>query len=449
MSRLVVIGNSAAGLAAIEAIRSRDRRSKLTLVAAETHLPYSRILLTYLLSGKTTLADVPVHGPEWYRRMDVEPLTGRRALSIDTRRGVVITEHAGSGKRAERVAFDELLIATGATAQLPEVPGVDLPGVFCLRDLDDATAIQEHLAERLPASRRPRAVFLGAGPVCLQSMTALAARGMQVRLMVRSPAILSQLADPDTAAMAERVLRAHGIVITKGVDVTGIEPGASTGRAPSLLAVVTAEGRRVPADLIIVGKGTTPNAGLARSSGIAADYGITVDDNLMTSAPGVYAAGDVAQASHCVSGEKVCYGTWTNACEQGRIAGLNMTGTAALWNGGLNRNVTTLFGNTIGSVGMIRERDVSRSGADVRVVRHRDRRSGTSRRILFSAGRCVGAVAWNACDDLGVIGWLINSGRDCTGQEERMARGQRVYADALGAKLARTPANLGHVVPAR
>ena len=98
--------------------------------------------------------------------------------------------------------------------------------------------------------------------------------------------------------------------------------------------------RKHEADLVIVGKGTQPNAELTRDTDIATDLGILVDDTMATSVPGVFAAGDVAQAAHCVTGRRVCYGTWTSACEQGRIAGLNMAGSHIHWTGGLNRNVT-------------------------------------------------------------------------------------------------------------
>ncbi len=446
MARLVVIGNSAAGLAAIQAIRSRDRKSAVTLIAAEQHPPYSRILLTYLLSGKMTLDGVPLHGPNWYEEMGVRPLTGRRAISIDTKRRQVITEDAFKGGRSKRVSFDRLLIATGATAERPDVPGMDLPGVFCLRDLDDATAIMRHVEERLSGSRVPQAVFLGGGPVCLQTMTALADRGLKITLLVRSKAIFSQLADAKTASLAEKVLRARGIRVVKGVGVSGIEARGKSSRPASRLVVNISPGRPLSADLIIVGKGTKPNVELARGNNIKTDYGIVVDESMQTSVPGVFAAGDVAQATHCVTGEKVCYGTWTNACEQGRVAALNMVGADAEWAGGLNRNVTTLFGHTLGSVGLIREGEAAKHGNGTVAVRHySDRRRGVSRRLLFSEGRCLGGVLWNACDDIGVLGSLINSGRDCTGWEDRVARGERLFGDALGGYLARPPIKLARM----
>ena len=440
MEHLVIIGNSAAGLAAVEAIRSRDRRSRVTIIAAERHPPYSRIMLTYLLAGKTTRDGMFLHGPDWYREMDIRALTGQRAVAIDTQRRQVITEDSSKGGGTRRISFDRLLIATGATAQRPDVPGMDLRGVFCLRDLDDANAILRYADEQLPTRGVPEAVFLGGGPVCLQALTALSARGMRVSLVVRSRAIFSQLADPDTALLAEKVLRAHDIRVHKGVEVCGIESRAGSGRSAGRLLVQTRQGKPLPADLVIIGKGTQPNVEVARGTGIATDAGIVVDETMETSVPGVFAAGDVAQATHCVTGRKVCYGTWTNACEQGRIAGLNMVGGQIHWTGGLNRNVTTLFGNTLGSVGVIRADAAASSGQpDATLKRYSDPRRQLSRRLLFSGGRCLGAAAWNACDDLGVLSWLISTGRDCTGWEERIARGENVCADALGLKQARGP----------
>ncbi|MBU0618069.1 MAG: FAD-dependent oxidoreductase [Planctomycetes bacterium] len=459
MPRLVIIGNSAAGLTAIEAIRARNRRSRIALIAAETHRPYSRIMLTYLLAGKVARDDLFLHRDDWYERMHVEALLGYRATAIDTRRSLVVAKRNG---QSMRVSFDRLLIATGALAERPNLPGIDLPGVFCLRDLDDAVAILRYVEmngllgcwcedsfshplqrEFLPAKSRigilpgvgarrdsrtsgaPRAVFLGAGPVCLQALTALANRGMRVTLLVRSEQILSQLADADTAGLAERVLRAGGVQVVKGAAPIGIE--ANTGKGGSRLAIHLADGRRQPADLIIIGKGTQPNLELVRKTPIATDAGILVDETMETSLPGVFAAGDVTQATHCVTGRKTCYGTWTNACEQGRIAGLNMIGRRIEWTGGLNRNVTTFFGNTLGSVGLTR----MEAGDGCELHAYQDRRRSISRRLTFRDGCLQGAVLWNACDDLGVLSSLISTGRDCHGREDHLARRLATSADAL------------------
>jgi len=255
-------------------------------------------------------------------------------------------------------------------------------------------------------------------------LTALADRGLRVALLVRSKQILSQLADADTAGLAERVLRAGGVQVVKGAEPIAIE--ANKGKGASRLAVRLADGRRQPADLIIIGKGTRPNLELTRGTAIATDTGIPVDETMETSVPGVFAAGDVTQATHCVTGRKVCYGTWTNACEQGRIAGLNMIGHDAEWAGGLNRNVTTIFGNTLGSVGVTR----MEAGDHSELHAYQDRRRNISRRLTFRDGRLQGAVLWNACDDLGVLSSLISTHQDCHGREDRLTR-RASSADAL------------------
>jgi len=424
VQRLVIVGNSAAGLAAIEAIRARDRRSPITLIAAERHPPYSRVMLTYLLAGKLSRDELFLHRPDWYRQMGVKALSGRRAVAIDTRRREIVIEPS---RTSHQVPYDRLLIATGALAQRPALPGIDLPGVFCLRDLDDAVAILQY-AETL--GPHARAVFLGGGPVCLQALTALADRGMKVTLVVRSPAIFSQLADAYTAGLAEKVLRRNGVRVLTNAEPVGIE--ARSQRQAAGLMVHLRSGQRLATDLVIIGKGTQPNTELARATDIATDVGILVDETMATSAAGVYAAGDVAQATHCVTGRKVCYGTWTNACDQGRIAGLNMIGCRTEWTGGLNRNVTTLFGHALGSVGVLQPGGGSRGGGDGRTLHHYvDPRRRISRRLIFRDGRCDGAVVWNACDDLGVLSWLISTRHDCSGWEERLTRGETTLGDTL------------------
>ena len=456
MRRVVIIGNSAAGLAATEAIRSRDRECRVTIVSAEPHLPYSRIMLTYLLGGKVSRDDVYLRGSDWYRRMGVDAMVGYRAVTIDTQRRRVTVEKSSSGDRTRLLAYDRLLIATGAAAQQPTLPGVELPGVFCLRDLDDALSILRYAesngilgesARRAGNSspRQPgqsRVVFFGGGPVCLQALVALVDRGMRATLVVRSKQILSQLADADTARLAEKVLRANGVRVVKDARPAGIEQrsravavgsaSSSNGglRRPSSLVVHGGNGRRMAADLVIIGKGTQPNVALARGTGIATDMGILVDQTMATSVPGVFAAGDVAQASHCVTGRKVCYGTWSNAVEQGRIAGLNIAGDRVEWSGGLNRNVTTLFGNSLASVGVFASSTVE-ADRDRHVRKHHDRPRNVLRQLAFRDGRCEGAVLWNACDDLGALSCLISTRRDCSGWEDRLVCGKSAAAEAL------------------
>jgi hypothetical protein len=120
-----------------------------------------------------------------------------------------------------------------------------------------------------------------------------------------------------------------------------------------------------------------------------------------------------------------------------------MAGSNTRWTGGLNRNVTTLFGNTLGSVGMIHGEGPPGEGRlEATLKQYRDRRRRISRRLLFSGGRCIGAVLWNACDDLGILSWLISTRRDCSGWEDRVARGESLYADTLGFRLARGPLDL-------
>ena len=424
MSHIVIIGNSAAGLAAIEAIRASDQPSRVILIAGERHLPYSRITLTYLLGGKMALKDVAIHDSGWYSRQSVQPLLEHYATQVDTSRQTVLADHNG---KTVRVLYDRLLIATGASAQRPDLPGIDLPGVFCLRDLDDAVAINRYLETSSFSSDPPRVLFLGGGPVCLQSLAALAMRGMRATLLVRSDRILSQLADADTARLAQKVLVANRVRIITGANSVGIEP--SKNGKNGCLTVQLADDRRLCTDMIIIGKGTQPNLDLTQGTSIKTKAGILVDETMQSSIPDIFAAGDVAQATHCVTGRRTCFGTWTNAVEQGRIAGLNLIGQSTEWIGGLNRNVTNIFGNTLAAVGLTS----IPPGEDRHYYLHtwQDRRRAVSRRLIFRDGCLLGAVLWNECDDLGVLGSLIATERDCTGYETQITRGMSTWAGAF------------------
>jgi NAD(P)H-nitrite reductase large subunit len=273
--RIVIVGNSAASLAALESIRRLDGTCPVTLVADETIPAYSRVLLPYLLSGERH--DLSLRSPDYYQRMGVRTLLGRRAVRIEAD---AVTLDDGA-----HLPFDRLLLATGSRAAIPDLPGVDTRGVFPLKNMADALRILEHL----PGARH--AVILGGGLVCLLVARALLKQGLSLSIAVSSDRLLSRMLDEEGSAIVQQRLVQAGVRVLTRTDATRIVAGNGGVRS-----VVTAAGEELPADLVILAKGIRSNTDLARAGGLAIERGILVDQYLRTSRPDVFAAGDCAEA---------------------------------------------------------------------------------------------------------------------------------------------------------
>ena len=332
--RIVIVGNSAASLAALEAIRRLDGTSPVTLVADEAIPAYSRVLLPYLVSGERR--DLSLRPPDYAQRMGARMLLGRRAVQIDAD-ALVLDD-------GTRLPFDRLLLATGSRAAIPDIEGIDTPGVFALKTMADALRIREWL----PGARH--AVILGGGLICLLMVHALLKLGLSVTIAVSSDRLLTRMLDEEAAALLQHRLAEAGVRILTRTDAARIV--GSEGRVRS---VVTAAGEALPADLVILAKGIRPDIDLARAGGLATGRGVLVDEYLRTSRPDVFAAGDCAEGPDMlVPGKKTIPGTWFEAVAQGESAGANMLDLSRPSPGAFKMNVMEILGVAVASMGLIR-----------------------------------------------------------------------------------------------
>jgi NAD(P)H-nitrite reductase large subunit len=381
--RVVIVGNSAASLAALETIRRLDGTSPVALVSDEAIPAYSRVLLPYLVSGERR--DLSLRPGDYAQRMGARMLLGRRAVQIDAD-ALVLDD-------GTRLPFDRLLLATGSRAAIPDIEGIDTPGVSPLKTMADALRIRE----QLPGARH--AVILGGGLVCLLVVHALLKVGLSVSIAVSSDRLLTRMLDEEAAALLQHRLEEAGVRILTRTDATRI-----VGREGRVRSVVTAAGEALPADLVILAKGIRPNIDLARAGGVATGRGVLVDEYLRTSRPGVFAAGDCAEAPDMlVPGKKTIPGTWFEAVAQGESAGANMLDLSRPSPGAFKMNVMEILGIAVASMGLIQAPD-----AEGRVVvRARD---GNYRKLVISRDRIVGAVLVGDVSEAGTIAMLIRRG---------------------------------------
>lgn len=386
--RYVIIGNSAAGLAAVAGIRRRDREGAIALISDEPHQAYSRILITYLIAGQVQPAGMVYRDPGFYQDYGVELVLGARAETVDPAAQVVRTADGRTWP------YDRLLLATGAAAVRPRVEGWDLPGVFVMRTLTDAYGV----LARLPQARE--AVVVGGGLVSLKTAEALVKRGLKVTMVVSSPQLLSQTMDATAAGVIQQRAEAWGVDVRTGDDVV-----AFAGRG-ELERVVLRSGEELPCQIAVVGKGVRPNADLAAAAGLEVDRGIKVDHYLATTIPNIYAAGDVAQAPSLLEEGTLVAGVWSVAVEQGYIAGLNMAGSRQRYPGALKRNSGRFFGLEAASVGLT----VYQDDRDFAVTTLGPTPGGKYRRLVFRGDRLVGAVLLGDIRQAGLMTRLIVRG---------------------------------------
>lgn len=323
----LVVGAGIAGLAATEALLRYAPGCGITLVSAEDDLPYYRLNLTRYLAGEVPEPSLVIHPAEWYSEHNVQLLRGVEIRSLDPR-GRTATMSNGAAQ-----PFDRLVLAAGAAAAMPPFPGNDLHGVTRLRSLADARAIVAALRPGMPV------VVIGGGILGLEAAAAMARRGAQVTIVEMGEYLMPRQLNPRAGAMLASFLDGMGIRLCSRAQVERIAGDTAVS------AVLLKDGTKLPASLVVVSAGIRPSVSAAREAGLDVAGGIVVDDRLATSAPDVYAAGDVAEH------RGVIYGLWGPAQYQGTIAGMNAAGTPAEFKGIPRSNTVKVLGIDLFSAG--------------------------------------------------------------------------------------------------
>lgn len=296
---VVIVGASLAGLRTAEALRRAGYEHRISLIGAEQHLPYDRPPLSkQVLQGTRSEADIFFRAADDYDELAIDLHLGRAATSLD------LTDRRVTLERGQHVAFDRLVIATGCAPRRLNV-AEGLAGVQYLRTLDDCLAIREQL------ERRPRVVVIGGGFIGAEVAATARLQGLDVTIVEALPVPLTRAVGPTMGAACAGLHRDHGVVVLCGAGVSSIEGGQHVER------VRLTDGTSLEADLVVVGIGASPAVEWLDGSGVQVGDGVLCDATGATSAPGVYAAGDVARWHSPLFDEDIRVEHWTNAAEQG------------------------------------------------------------------------------------------------------------------------------------
>lgn len=387
----VIIGNSAAGVGAIEGIRSVDGEGAITLVSDEPHPVYSRPITAHWVAGEENCeAKLRLRPETFYDDLRVEARLGVRATGLD------LEQKRVSLADGSEVPYDRLLLATGSSPRFPDVPGRDLEGAHFFWTYDQARQVRERVEQAQTA------VVVGAGLIGAQAAVALHQAGLRVVMVELLDRILSTVLDPRGSEIARKVFEANGVQIVTGRSVAEIAGEPDKG----VTGVVLDDGRLIECGVVIKSTGIVPNIDLARDAGIGVDMGIRVSSRFETDSPGVFAAGDVAETYDIARGRPFVNANWPNAGEQGRMAGLNMAGRPTDYPGSIGMNSLPLFGIPIVSLGSVQDEEVG-EGRQTRIRYKEDR--PIYQKLLFKDDRLKGAVLIGETNNAGLLHDLIRS----------------------------------------
>jgi phenylglyoxylate dehydrogenase epsilon subunit len=387
-TKYLIVGSSHAGLAAVEAIRMYDQQGPVTMISAEKAYPYSPTILPYVVSSETDEKRISLRGKTWFDKQRV------RFLNNSTVTGINPAKRSITLQSGESLAYERLLLATGAAPDIPPIPGLRECPHYKLRTIDDAVKL------RKATKKSSSAIVLGGGLIGMHAAENMAKAGLKVTVVEMLQQILPGYFDQQAAGLIQKVFTENGVKILTGSPVTHVTS------ANGACAVSLENGLDLSAHILLVATGVRPRMSFLSGSDVKTDAGVLVDEKMRTDVENIWAAGDVAQAISFLGPGKVLNGTLPDAVEQGRIAGMDMAGDLFLqpYPGGIPRNTYSFFGNRSFSVGSSLHVK-SDNGFDVDTIHSS---AGMKyQKLVFQGGRLIGASAINSTLDPGIVYQMI------------------------------------------
>ncbi len=362
MKRLVVVGNGMAGMACVEQILKYSATFRITVFGDETHVNYNRIMLSSVLASEKSADEIVINSLDWYRRNDIELRVGVRILDVDRVRKTI------TGDDGSVTPYDTLLLATGSSAWMPPIKGLDQDGVFTFRTLDDTRALLKR------AGPDTRAIVIGGGLLGLEAARGLQMHGCQVTVVHLMATLMERQLDPPGGKFLMAKMKELGIRVVLGKSTTAIRGNGH------VKGVEFSGAEALDADLVVVAAGIRPNVELARKAGVTVKRGIVVNDYMETSDPDIFAVGE------CVEHRGVCYGLVAPLFDQGKVLAATITGRRGpTYNGTVQAAKLKIVGVEMFSAGNIDD-----DGAEP--VRYEDPSLGIYKKVALRDGKLAGVI---------------------------------------------------------
>ena len=375
MTRYAIIGDGAAGTTAAFSIRKADPRGDIHVLCDDPNPAYYRAALTNYLIGELREEQLFAVPPNFYSEFRVQRHL-ERVAAVDSRQGTLSLASGGAP-----FPYDQLLIAAGASPNLPPFPGAELPGVMTMRTLQDARTVMDLLR----AGRIRHAVVIGGGPLGIEWVQGLRSRGVEVTYVLRGDMFMEGVLDRRGSDLVLSRLRSAGVDVRLNEEVARAAPGKD-GRLGAV--ELKGSGRAVQCQLVGVAIGIRGNVTFLAGSGIEADRGVPVDPQMRTNVPNVFAAGDIASVLDPATGKRRGLGLWEPARLQGRTAGINMSGGTVSYDLGVQYNATRLWDLDFAGIGRTIEAEGDRVVVDFPTAGGRIR----YRKLVLSGNRLAGAL---------------------------------------------------------
>lgn len=377
--KYVIVGNGVASIGAIESIRKVDKEGEILVISNEDSPTYGRPLISYYLGDSISSSQLPLRPDSFYQENKVEMLLNTTVKKLDPAAKTLTTD------QGVEIGYDKLLLAMGAAANRPPIPGLEGPDVYTFVKKDDAV----HLMGAI--RKGDKVVVIGAGLIGLKAAESLNARGVHVTL-VEVFRLMGAYLDETAGNLIVNHLEEHGLRFleftpTKSILRDGL------GR---VIGVDTDKGV-VECSAVVMAAGVRPNIALAQEAGLKVNRGVVVDECLTTSDPNIFAAGDVTEAVDLITGLPTVMPIWPNAYKQGTYAGVNMAGKRNVYPGALAMNSVSFYGLPTMSAGLVNAPD--ESGYETNV--HFDEKNGVYRKLVFKDNRLVGYILLGAIDFAG------------------------------------------------
>lgn len=396
MKKLVMVGNGMAGVSFIEQLlKLNPKRYEITIIGAEPHPNYNRIMLSSVLAGDTDMKDIVLNDWNWYTENGITLHTGHTVTNIDSKGRTVATDGGLT------IPYDELVLATGSLPFMLPLPGADKEGVIAFRDMKDCETMME------TAKSYRKAVVIGGGLLGLEAARGLLNLGMDASVVHVTPNLMNRQLDATASTMLREELERQGMKFLLSKQSDRIIGGDRVS------GLKFKDGTEAEADLIVMAVGIVPNVELAKRSGVDVNRGILVDDYMGTNVPNVYAVGE------CAEHRGISYGLVAPLYEQGavlakRLAGVDTEG----YKGTVLSAKLKVSGVNVFSAGSFMDEPGTKA------LRVQDDLDGIYKKVVFKDGKVIGTVLFGDTSDSSRIFSYIRSGEDFTGREKEVLFGK-------------------------
>lgn len=362
--KYLIIGNGVAGTTAAHNIRKIDSDGEITIVTEENTPYYSRIRLIEYLAGEAGENDIIIHRDDWYEKNNIKLLLNAPVTEINNDSKEVSMERGG------KLEYNKLLLASGGISFIPPIAGSDKEGVFALRNITDADEIINY------AEDKKKVILIGGGVLGLEAGNSLRKRGLDVAVIEFFPRLLPRQMDPEGAEVLKAHMESMGFTFYLGAKTKEITGGDSVS------GVLLEDGTTIYGNMVIISAGVRPRAELAKTLGLKMNKGVAVNDRMETEIEGIYAAGDV------IEHRERFYGIWPAAQKQGEVAGTNMAGGDAVYEGTTMSNVLKVVGVDLAAAG-----DIDAGGEFDSIVK-KDREKYGYKKLVIKDGILSGCILY-------------------------------------------------------